>query len=384
MSKKLVYLTRNLVKADQPLLVPVFKRDGTLLAQKGIVLTEEQVDKLREHEELLTLGKELASLNPASKQNRRGSGEAGDTYQWRSPFERLTEMRNELVALFAEPLVGDAKERLSIMVSRLSNLCEEAPDAALATIIIDGYEYYTAQHSLHVAILCELTASYLQWDEPHRRAVVSAALTMNIAVADFQDKAQSQQEPLTNEQKAVISRHPAECVRLLREMGIDDEIWLEYVLKHHESVDGTGYPQGLMGDEVPLGASLLHLADVYCAKVSSARTYRKPQFPTIAAREIFLGKDRKARGSTIEIVVKILGLYPPGCQVQLNNGEVGVVVRRGNRVDAPVVRIVVDGKGNRIKTKLVRSTASKQFAVKEIIQPNVVKRDPRHQSWWGY
>ena len=382
MSKKLVYLTRNLIKANQPLLVPVFKYDGTLLAQKGIVLTEEQVAKLSEHEELLTLGKELASLNPASK--KRGEGGNGDVYQWRSPFERLTEMRNELVALFAEPLTADAKERLNIMVSRLSNLCEEAPDAALATIIIDGYEYYTAQHSLHVAILCELTAAYLQWDDAHRRAVVSAALTMNIAVADFQDGAQSQQEPLSNEQKAVISRHPAESVRLLREMGVDDEIWLEYVLKHHESVDGTGYPQGLMGEEVPLGSSLLHLADVYCAKVSSARTYRKPQFPTIAAREIFLGKDRRARGSTIEIVVKILGLYPPGCQVQLNNGEVGVVVRRGNRVDAPIVRIVVDAKGNRVKTKLVRSTASKQFAVKEIIQPNVVKRDPRHQSWWGY
>ena len=383
MSKKLVHLTRNLVKANQPLLVPVYKQDGTLLAQKGIVLSEEQVAKLEEHEQLLTLGKELASLYGDSKKGP-GREDGGAVYQWRSPFDRLTEIRNELVLIFTDPLAEGNLERMNALVSRISTVCGEAPDAALATIIIDEYEYYTAQHSVHVAVLCELTAAFLQWDDAARRAMVAAALTMNISVADFQDRAQSQAEPLTEAQRQVIANHPMESVQLLKQMGVTDERWLDYVFKHHESVDGTGYPQGLMGDEVPLGASLLHLADVYCAKVSSARTYRKPQFPSVAARDIFLGKDQRAKGSTIEIVVKILGLYPPGCQVLLNNGEVGVVIRRGTRVDAPVVRVIVDGKGNRVKTKVVRNTSAAPFQVKEIIQPNVVKRDPQYQGWWGY
>ncbi|MDH5300651.1 MAG: HD domain-containing protein [Gammaproteobacteria bacterium] len=382
-AKKLVNLTRNLIKAHQPLLVPVYKTDGTLLAQKGIVLTDEQVAKLDEHEQLLTLGKELASLYGDNK-GRLAKDDGGAVYQWRSPFDRLIEIRNELVAIYASPTLEGNAEHVRTLVSRINTVCSEAPDAALATIIIDEYEYYTAQHSVHVAVLCELTAAYLQWDDDSRRALVAAALTMNISVADFQDRAQSQATPLSDEQRKTIASHPEASVQILKQMGVDDHRWLDYVFKHHESVDGTGYPQGLMGEEVPLGASLLHLADVYCAKVSSARTYRKPQFPTVAARDIFLGKDRRAKGSTIEIVVKILGLYPPGCQVQLANGEVGVVIRRGNRVDAPVVRIIVDPKGNRVKTKVVRNTNTAPFAVKEIIQPNVVKRDPQYQSWWGY
>ncbi|MDH5732047.1 MAG: hypothetical protein OEZ58_23940, partial [Gammaproteobacteria bacterium] len=59
MPKELVPLTRNLVKPDQPLLVPVFKEDGTLLAQKGIILNESQMQTLDEHEVLYTLSKAL-------------------------------------------------------------------------------------------------------------------------------------------------------------------------------------------------------------------------------------------------------------------------------------------------------------------------------------
>lgn len=379
MSKKLVTLTRNLVRANQPLLVPVYKADGTLMAQKGIVLTEDQVSTLDGHAVLYTLGKELASLSPSYRREA-----ANYSYQWRSPFERLTELRNNLISLYADPNDINASDNLNIIIGRVHTLCREAPDAALATIIIDTNEYYTAQHAVHVAILCELTAEALSWDDQHRRALVGAALSMNISVADFQDDCQAQETPLDEAQRAVLKDHPQKSVDILRNMGVDNERLLEYVLKHHEDLDGSGYPSGLMGDEIPLGASILHLTDVYAAKVSSSRTYRPALFPNIAARQIFLGKDRGAKGTAIEILVKILGLYPPGCQVKLASGEVGVVVRRGNRVDAPYVLAVFDAKGNRQNTKVVRNTANQNYAIKEIIHPNTIKQDPSYPSFWGY
>ena len=54
MSRRLIPLTRNLIKPGQPLFCPVFKEDGTLLAQKGIILSADQVMSLRRHDNLFT------------------------------------------------------------------------------------------------------------------------------------------------------------------------------------------------------------------------------------------------------------------------------------------------------------------------------------------
>ena len=381
MPKELVPLTRNLVKPDQPLLVPVFKEDGTLLAQKGIILNESQMQTLDEHEVLYTLSKALEM--PPSKTKERMAKEKKRAYHLKNPFERLGELRDELILLFSQSPERRTLDAILEMIGPVQSMCEEAPDVVLATIFIDLQEHYTTQHALHVAIVCELTAKSLGWETEERRSLVGAALTMNISMGLLQDMFMTQAEPLSDKQRRIIRKHPMESAVMLSNMGLADQEWLEYVLKHHESVDGTGYPDGLRHQDIPLGASLLHLADVYCAKVTG-RYYREPIYANIAARDVFMIRDKKTNGPIIEFLVKTLGIYPPGCQVVLANGEMGVVIKRGKRLDTPNVKIIMDAKGNRLATPIMRNTINPNYTVKEIVQPNVVRWDPDFMSLWGY
>ncbi len=379
--KQLVILTRNLVKPGRPLLCPVYKADGTLLAQKGIVLTEEQVAILDDYPQLYTLGKALsAAISPSRFSQDRDESEH---YKWRSPFVRLEELRNELIRVLQDPLNGDNLECIDAIIRRLEVIVGEAPDAALATIVMDQQEHYAAQHAIHVAILCLLTVDFLGWDARHRHALLAAALTMNLSLGLLQNDLQEQKQRLSPQQERIIRRHPEASRALLEEMGVDDRNWLDYVEMHHESIDGTGYPKGLVGHEIRLGASLLQLADVYCAKVTG-RSYRDPLAPPVAARTIFLGQGQKKRLDITEVLLKVVGLYPPGCQVLLENGEIAIVIKRGTRVDAPHVRSIVDPQGRRYQASILRNTANRAFAIKRVVEPHVLKYDPEFARLWGY
>jgi HD-GYP domain-containing protein (c-di-GMP phosphodiesterase class II) len=384
MAKKLVSLTWNLVKAGAPMLVPIFKEDGTLLAARGVILTKDQVETLRDYDNLYTLQRDLdLALNFQQQQEELRRQHIAASYKYRNPFERLVGLRDDLMDLIKAGFTAESIDEIMAMAARLQVVCREAPDTAIATIFIDLQEYYTAQHSIHVAIVADTIATALEWSQEERKTLIAAALTMNISLGLMQDELAKQTDPLTEQQLEIIKEHPQKSATILRDIGVTDEKWIEFVEKHHEANDGSGYPRGLTAEDIPMGASIILLADIYCSKVAG-RYYRNPELPQKAAAAVFLTKDTKFKQTASEMIVKVLGLYPPGCQVRLANGEMGVVIKRGDKVDAPYVRTIMDAKGNRLGSTILRNAGNKMYAVKEIIVPNVVKWDPDYMALWGY
>ena len=379
-SRKLVPLTRNLLLPDAPLLVPVYTLDGTLLAARGIELTSDQISKLnRDNPDLYTLQKYLEL-----KSERAGIAErAKKAYHFGNPFDRITKIRDQLIEILSKPPEKASIGLVLQLARRLQMICEETPDIAIASIFIDLPEHYAVQHMLHVAVLVELSAKGLAWPENERISLVAASLTMNSAMGLLPDELASQETPLTPEQKAIILQHPAKSAELLESIGVNDRLWLDSVRYHHESIDGNGYPERLRADEIPEGASLLHVADVYCAKVAG-RYYRDPIEAPLAAKQVFLSRDKVFKANASEVMVKLVGLYPPGNQVRLANGDTAVVVKRGERVDTPVVRSITNNKNERFAEPPLRNSSHPQYTVKEIVYPNVVKWDPKYPSIWGY
>ena len=97
--------------------------------------------------------------------------------------------------------------------------------------------------------------------------------------------------PLTLSETAVLRRHPAIGAALLKEDQEPAEL-VEAVLYHHERWDGTGYPSGLQGSDIPLAARILTLADAFDAMISS-RPYCSPQAPLWAVEEILRNRERQ-------------------------------------------------------------------------------------------
>ncbi|MDH5257681.1 MAG: HD domain-containing protein [Gammaproteobacteria bacterium] len=363
MKSKYSPLSKLAVKADQPLLFPVYNKQGTLLAEKGTILSGEQVEKITSLDEIFTQDRALKS---ALVSDGKAHDESSAVYKLPPPFKRLSALEKILHEIYDNPQDTISRSKVLTMINRLQTICEKSPDAAIAKIITDDNSDYAIKHAIHTAILCELSGQYLNWEPEERRHIIGAALTMNISLGYMQNKLLDQPQPLSLEQQQIIHDHPADSVAMLKKMGITNPTWLELVGKHHESIDGTGYPAGLQGKDIPLAASLISLSDVYCAKVTG-RSYREPIFANVAARDIYLEKDQSHAGTLIEVFVKLLGIYPPGCTVKLKSNEVGIVLKRGERVDTPEVLVLNDSKNESIMFKVKRQTNQKNYAIQSIV-----------------
>jgi diguanylate cyclase (GGDEF)-like protein/putative nucleotidyltransferase with HDIG domain len=158
--------------------------------------------------------------------------------------------------------------------------------AQLATVLslaeaLDQRDPSTARHSQTVGRLCEMMARELGLSNEKVHRVRLAGFLHDIGKIGVPDKILSKAGPLTEEERTQMRRHPELGARILASKEMDD--LRSWIVAHHERPDGTGYPLGLEGDEIPLEASILAVADAYEA-MTGDRPYR-PALGDEKARE---------------------------------------------------------------------------------------------------
>ena len=219
---------------------------------------------------------------------------------------------------------------------------------------------YPIAHSFHVAVMAELLAIRAGWPLQKREVLSCAALTMNVAMVDLQLNLRNQREGLTTTQRAAVEDHPAAAARLLMQCGVVDNEWLRAVLEHHETPDGAGYPRHIR-DPGEAGL-LLRACDVFTAKISP-RAYRKSVNAGEATRIMFVKLGQNTADPFPAMLVKEVGIYPPGTLVKLASNEVGVVFKRGATAKTPSVIVLLTAKGRPLGEPEQRDTADAAYAI---------------------
>ncbi len=148
------------------------------------------------------------------------------------------------------------------------------------TASIDAKDTYTSGHSLRVAHLTRLLARKVGLDERMVDRMHIAGLVHDIGKIGVPETVLTKPGKLTEEEFAWIRRHPEIGHRILKDIPQLHDI-LPGVLYHHERFDGRGYPEGIAGDDIPLVARVISLADAFDA-MSSTRTYR----PTLSRPDV--------------------------------------------------------------------------------------------------
>lgn len=150
---------------------------------------------------------------------------------------------------------------------------------------IQERDIVTYDHSRRVATYAQRLARYVGWSRRDARDLALAALVHDLGKTWITNDILLKTDTLSDEERKTMERHSLIGARIL--IGCDvHPFYVETVLYHHEAWDGSGYPSGLKGEEIPLSARILTVADVYDV-LTSQRPY-KVALSKDAARERLL------------------------------------------------------------------------------------------------
>ena len=333
----------------------IFDADGRLLLARGHQFdSAEQLEKLIEREATI----DLREFDDPARKIANARRDQLPAYWEDSMGEVGRLLRASPTSNFTESLDQASRPLLALI--------ERDPDLAIlqavrTEAVEGGPTAYASRHAVHTATAACLAATRLGWSTEQKRCVLRTALTMNISMAELQNKLVTQVSPVTSMQRAEIESHPERSAAMLEMAGVTDKDWLEAVRQHHEEGDGSGYPHHLTQlNEV---ARLVHSADCFTAKLSP-RLKRQPLLADAAARLQYQGGKGDALTAAL---IKEFGIYPPGCTVRLKSGEVGMVMKRGDSANTPVVAVLTDRQGNLRIEPAKRDTAKAEFGIAAVV-----------------
>ena len=234
-------------------------------------------------------------------------------------------------------------EGVGLKVLALSKLVDKTvdqhPEAALASIhMVHGHRHSSA-YSVHMAMLSSLVSRHLGYDDERRLLIVAAALSCNASIIKLQNELHVQTTKPTPAQMIEVREHAHRTAELLRRTGVDDRLWLDIVVQHHERPDGSGYPAHLLQDDIADEALIVGLADRYVAGVSH-RPHAPARPPDRCIVAVFKDPSLLDYKPMVRAFLEELTPYPPGSFVRLHTDREGVVVNRPRGTGFPEVALL--------------------------------------------
>lgn len=172
-------------------------------------------------------------------------------------------------------------KRIEESTRNLTRLYEDLRSTYMRTIrvlaqAIDARDHYTHSHSQNVATYASAVAAELHLSAKDIEMLREACELHDLGKIGIQDSILSKPSSLSPQEWEEIRRHPQIGAQILEPLTFLNTV-IEMVRQHHEHFDGSGYPEGRSGEDILLGARILHLADAY-ESMRSARSYRKVPF----------------------------------------------------------------------------------------------------------
>ncbi len=254
-------------------------------------------------------------------------------------------MTNELKSMSKQfisssSISPDFEDKLITMSETIMDNILKKDNYVVKMIQIKTFDDYIYSHSMNVGILCTLIGLKLGYSKLSLTELTSAGLMHDLGKLDIDSSIVNKTSKLNDEEYDIMKSHPIKAVEKLKfSMKISKTV-LDGIASHHERFDGSGYPFGLIGKEIPLCARILTIADVYDA-LTTARSYR-PAWSveeTIEYMKSLSGVHFDPE--ILESFIQVIAIYPIGTLVSLSDDSLALVIKHNNEnTFHPIVRIL--------------------------------------------
>ena len=261
-----------------------------------------------------------------------------------------------------EPLKQAATQLLESMLRN--------PDPALLLRALRGTEPFSFCHPVNSAILALTVGRGLGLRRPALHDLALGLLLADLGKLRLPVDLLRASRRLDRRETEMVKLHVQHSVDIATELGGLNAAALEVLAAHHERFDGSGYPRGLRGGEIPLLARIAALADAFDA-ITSERGYSAPVAVHEAVQELYAATVPVFQRELVEALIQGLGTHPVGCLVELVDGCVALVVgqNRARRL-LPVVLLLTDAARQPLAQRRLRDLAADGGpAVRAVLAP---------------
>ena len=315
----------------------VYKEDMSVLLGEGTVLNQQMIDSLSERNIVSVEIREEdgeEALAPMPQKSQGVQGAPAKTIPLKEPILDEGYVKDygdcfiELKSLFEVTKAHGSvdKDSAETLAQNILPLCSGAKAVAHIHNMTPKGEY-TIHHSLHVAILAGLMGKWLKMPQKDQLRLITAGFLILIGNLRIEQAMLDKEGVLTPDERKIMQEHPKFGHELIMAGGLgEDKEIAEAVLQYHERGDGSGYPRGLVKEEIGKFARVLAIMDMYDA-MASDRSYAKKRSPfevfNILSDDIMNGQlDTEFGFRFIRRVCHSLN----GNWVKLSNGEAGKII----------------------------------------------------------
>lgn len=310
--------------------------------QGFLITNEEELDQLHQHCEYAIVDREKSQIiipqslieqskqvKPAREYIEPGSSPYQVTFEEEFPKAKhvYEEMQVLVEGVFKDVRIGRAIKNTEVRkhIQFTIDSITRNPDAMMLMTNIKAIDEHMVIHAMNVCIITLVFARFLGIESNKMQELGMGALLHDIGEIRLPQEILNKPGDLSPEERATVQKHTAYGVSILSHVDNISDIVLDIVSHHHERVNRTGYPEKLSGQEISEFAKIVGIIDTYDS-LTSPSPYKNYLTNNAALKSMYDWRGTLFDEILVEKFIKCLGVYPIGSTLELNSGEIGIVI----------------------------------------------------------